>query len=233
LFKGREAFIFAAGPSLQQVDMEALRGRLNQALVISIKQSIEMVGAECDAMVMNFCNFSGYDWEKIYCPVFWTTWNPSMPERIRTEGARCDAAFEVKDNSKPTAETLANTTAGHQDWSNLLRLPASEVPWGPGLMYEIAIPLALHTGVSHIYLVGWDIGTLNKTTDDGFDNEHFYNNEKVRMKTKITNLEIETVARSTKSLRVWLEARGVGLSVVSDRSLVDKSVTRDTQWIRM
>jgi hypothetical protein len=232
LFVGREAFIFAAGPSLSQVDMKGLKNQLNQSLVICIKQAAEVVGCECDAMMMNFCNYSNYDWAKVHCPVFWTTWNSSQPQLLRDKGAPGNAIFRVTDNGTPDANTLPMTTAGREKWTNFFKFPDGKVPWGPGLMYEMAIPLALHTGVSHIYLVGWDIGTINKNTSEEFLNDHFYDEKNIEMKTEITNLEIETVAGSTKSLRDWLASRGVGLSVISDRSLVDKSVKREMKWIK-
>lgn len=232
LFNGREAFIFAGGPSLRQVDIEALRERFDEALVICIKQSVEVVGSDCDAMIMNFCNFSNYSWDSIRCPVFWATFHPSHPALIKNKGACCNATFEVVENSTNDAAGFSRSTAGREYWDNFLSFTDGKVRWGPGLMYELAIPLALHTGVSHISLVGWDIGTLSRENSGEFLNEHFYENTQIEMKTKITNLEIETVARSTRGLRTWLESRGVSLSVISDRSLVDKSVTREWQWIR-
>jgi hypothetical protein len=232
LFVGREAFVFAGGPSLRQVDMAALRDRLQGALVICIKQSAEVVGAECDAMIMNFCNFSSYDWETISCPVFWATFDPSHPDLIRSKGAGCHATFEVVENSTNNAAGFAQSTAGRECWEKFARFTDGKVRWGPGLMYELALPLALHAGVSHINLVGWDIGVLSTETSGGFLNEHFYDSGQVEIKTKITNLEIETVARSTKGLKTWLEGRGVGLSVMSDRSLVDASIKREMQWMR-
>jgi hypothetical protein len=231
LFVGREAFIFAAGPSLKSVDMAALRGRLSRALVISIKQSIQIVGEQADAMVMNFCNFSSYDWDAISCPVFWATFDCSHPELIKSKGARCDVAFEVVENSSNDVTGFSQSTAGREHWSNLLSINSQKAFWGPGLMYEIAIPLALLTGVSHIYLVGWDIGTLSHDPSGAFLNEHFYDQDLIQLKTKITNLEMETIARSTKSLRVWLEDRGVRLSIVSDRSLADSTIERANQWL--
>lgn len=232
LFLNRDAYIFAAGPSLRKIDIDSLRNRLKNSLVICIKQSIDIVGFDCDALIMNFCNFSGYNWDLIDCPTFWTTWNPSQPKLIKDKNAKCNVVFKVTDNGKPDEKTLPLTTAGSGNWINLLKLPDAIVPWGPGLMYEIAIPLALHAGVSHIHLVGWDIGSLNKKSTEAFSNEHFYDNSKIEMATKITNLEILTVANSTASLKNWLEIRGIGLSVISDQSLVHESVSRENKWIK-
>lgn len=233
LFAGRDAFIFAGGPSLRQVDMAALSANLKGALTICIKQSAEFVGTDCDAMIMNFCNFSSYDWEAFDYPVFWATFDPVHQELIRSKRARCNAMFKVVENGTNDANGFAQSTAGREYWENFFHFTDGMVRWGPGLMYELAIPLALHTGVSHIYLVGWDIGVLNRDRSGAFLNEHFFDNAQVEMKTKITNLEIETVARSTKGLRIWLEDCGVGLSIVSDRSLVDESVKREMQWMQM
>lgn len=232
LFQGKEAFIFAGGPSLRQVNIEAMRPELENSFVACIKQSVDVVGDVCDALVMNFCNFSAYDWPSIDSPTFWATFDPSHPELIRKKGAHCNATFEVIENGTNDAKGFAKSTAGKGFWENLRKFEDGKVRWGPGLMYELAIPLALHSGVKHIHLVGWDIGTLNTETSEAFLNEHFYENQKVEMKAKITNLEIETVAKSTKNLQDWLANEGVGLSVVSDRSLVSPSVPRVDRWLK-
>lgn len=232
LFSGKQAFIFAAGPSLSKVDMTKIKEKLGNSLVICIKQSVELVGNDCDSMMINFCNYTDYDWSKVECPVLWTTWNSSQPSLLREKGAPADSIFRVEDNGNPDGDTLPHTTAGKESWNNMLAFPDGIVPWGPGLMYELAIPMALHAGVTHIYLVGWDIGSLNKKSNEPFLNQHFYDEKQIQMKTKITSLEIETVASSTKSLNDWLSKQGIGLSVVSDRSLVDNCVKREVQWIQ-
>ena len=43
------------------------------------------------------------------------------------------------------------------------------IDWGPGLMYEMAIPLAMFLGCKEIITVGWDIGDISKF---GGDNEN-------------------------------------------------------------
>lgn len=233
LFDGRHAFIFAGGPSLRQIKIKSMESKLSNSLVICIKQSIDVVAANCDVLLMNFCNFSKYDWESINCPVLWTAFHKSHPELILSKGAKSNAIFTVVDNSTNDKVGLGKSTAGKQCWQNLYKIKDGNVRWGPGLMYELAIPLAIHAGVSHIYLVAWDIGTINANVPAsiGFDNKHFYNESIIEMKTKINNLEIEIVANSTARLRDWLESLGIGLSVVSDKSLVHSQIKRETQWI--
>jgi hypothetical protein len=231
LFSGREAYIFAAGPSLKNIDVESLRLQLDKSLVICIKQSIDIVDFDCDALIMNFCNFSGYEWDRIQCPTFWTTFDRKHNEMIQAKGANCNATFDVVENGPNTAAGFSLSTAGGNRWENFDKITDGKARWGPGLMYELAIPLALLAGVSHINLVSWDIGTISQENDTAFHNEHFYEQNKVEMSTKITNLEITTVANSTLALRNWLAAKGVGLSVISDRSLVHESIPRKPEWI--
>ena len=53
-------------------------------------------------------------------------------------------------------------------------------PWGPGIMYEMAIPLAIHLGCKKIVTIGWDIGDISSFSKDVKDEtqrvfqEHFY-----------------------------------------------------------
>lgn len=73
-----------------------------------------------------------------------------------------------------------------EDWDSM-KLDHPEYgmnqPWGPGIMYEMAIPLCLYLGVRKIVTVGWDIGDLSsfeKGTEDDTQRvfqEHFYGNE--------------------------------------------------------
>jgi hypothetical protein len=232
LFKNKKAFIFAAGPSLSTVDVEKLTPHLRDNLVICVKQSIDVVGDQSDLLLMNFCNFNTYDWGDINCPVVWTTFDASHSEIIENRGLKSNALFPVVENLTNDLIGLSSSTAGKESWDNLLRLPEERAIWGPGLMYELAIPFALHCGVEHITLVGWDIGTLRENSGDAFLNEHFYDNSKVEMKTKITSLEIGLVSKSTKSLKIWLAKKGVSISVVADVSIVDESIERERKWLK-
>ncbi|MEZ0153477.1 MAG: hypothetical protein AB9Q22_01045 [Candidatus Reddybacter sp.] len=232
IFSGKKAFIFAAGPSLSLVDIQKLSPLLNENLVICIKQSVNVIQNMSDLLLMNFCNFSGYNWSEIRSPVIWTSFDKGHNEIIKERQLKCNALLPVIENAKNNLEGLSTSTAGKECWGNFQRLLDGKAVWGPGLMYELAIPFALHSGVEHICLVGWDIGTLSKHEEKAFLNEHFYKNDNVEMKTKITNQEIDIVAKSTGSLKRWLAEQGIDLSIISDRSLVDSSIRREDQWLK-
>jgi len=232
VFKGKEAFIFAAGPSLSSVNIEKIKPLLEDNLVICIKQSINIVSSDCDVLLMNFCNFNDYNWSELKCPVIWTSFESKHSDIIKSRKLKCDELLPVIENGKNDKQGLSSSTAGKRLWSNFSRLSEGSAIWGPGLMYELAFPLALNCGVEHITLVSWDIGALKETNNEAFLNEHFYKNKNVEMKTKITNFEIEVVSKSTKGLKEWLNNNGVGLSIISDRSLVDMSIKREDKWLK-
>lgn len=231
LFKGRNGFIFAAGPSLKNVEIEKIP-EFEDSLTICIKQSISIVGDSCDILLMNFCNFSAYDWDSILCPVFWTTFAADHPTLIKQKSKKHDALFEVIENGTNDWEGFSQSTAGKGAWQNLLEIDSGYTKWGPGLMYELAIPLAINCGIDHIYLVGWDIGTKDPDSENSFLNKHFYDHGSLEIKTNISNLEIEFVSKSTKSLHNWLNKRNIGLSVVSDKSLADEVIPRENKWLK-
>lgn len=231
LFREKTAYIFAAAPSLNQVDIESMERELSDNLVISIKQSVEVTKAYTDFMLINFCNLTDFDWKNISAPVFWTTFDESHPLMIKENNFKCDETFKATGNGKNNADGFASSTAGSQKWDNLIELEEGVIKWGPGLMYELAIPLAIHLGVNKICLVAWDIGKLSEDKE-AFVNEHFYDSTRIKSKMKINDTEIEVVSKSTDSLFEWLKKDGIELSVVSPSSLVSKKVKRENEWLK-
>ena len=115
-----------------------------------------------------------------------------------------------------------------EDWDTM-RLDHPEIgfqqPWGPGIMYEMALPLALYLGCKKIVTIGWDIGDLssfeNGTEDDTqrVFQEHFYGDEHEKIvyaKTSMGPREIKSVAKATKGIYYWLKEQGVEWEMVSD-----------------
>ena len=87
-------------------------------------------------------------------------------------------------------------------------------PWGPGTMYELAIPLALYMGCSKIVTIGWDLfkNTINsgQKQDDWFYDNIEYQNTKTLAGLK----EHLMVAKRTKGLYEYLEKQDVELVIV-------------------
>lgn len=231
IFIGKTAYIFAAAPSLNLVDVKKLREELSENLVISIKQSVEVTKEFTDFMLINFCNLTDFSWDEIDNPVFWTTFEDNHPAIINKSQYKCNEIFRAYGNGSNDDAGFSVSTAGAESWEDLLNLEDGKVKWGPGLMYELAIPLALHLGVNKICLVAWDIGKLS-SSEDAFVNEHFYDSKRIKNKMKINDTEIKVVSGSTGSLFEWLKERNIELTVISPSSLVSEKVERENYWLK-
>jgi hypothetical protein len=94
-------------------------------------------------------------------------------------------------------------------------------PWGPGTMYEIAIPLALYFGCNKITTIGWDLFGSSvdryKNEKEALTQPHCYDNNSLVFKetdTAITKKEILGVIKSTEPLYNWLQTKELELEIV-------------------
>jgi hypothetical protein len=137
-----------------------------------------------------------------------------------------------------------NTLAAKRDFENLLIENTFPRPWGSGIMYESALPLALHCGVKKIVTIGWDIGSVNDE-DKGKEKikyDHFYSNGKDGHKTSYDGVnvvkypvggssgmsfnETKMVIDSTEDLYKFLQSIDVELEIVSDINPSHESIPR-------
>ena len=103
--------------------------------------------------------------------------------------------------------------------------------FGPSLIFEMAIPIALHLGVKGITTIGWDIGDISKfdnIKEKEFFQEHFDNSSEkiIYAKTSQTKLELQTIINSTEYLNKWLLSKNVELNIISDINPAHKSIPR-------
>ena len=104
--------------------------------------------------------------------------------------------------------------------------------YGPGIMYETVIHLALYLGVKKIVTLGWDIGDISKFKGDKYEDvwqDHFYEDTSDKMAYAPTPMnfhEVNTVVNSTEYLNKWLLSKGVELNIISDRNPAHKSIQR-------
>ena len=110
--------------------------------------------------------------------------------------------------------------------------------YGPGIMYETVVHLALYLGVSKIVTLGWDIGDTSKFKGNDLREDvwqdHFYEgyegvdlgNQIAYAKTPMNLHEINTVVKSTEYLNKWLLSKNVELNIISDINPAHKSIPR-------
>jgi len=241
-YKGETAYIIASGPSLNNYTHEYLQEFLSDKLTMSIKQSWNILKDQTDFHLLNFCNFAPYDWSNCKSIVTWAIFEQFHPDMIFQNRLACDAMIPIYRNSPMTGggqgpDKMKFSLAERGDWDTMLLDENINQPWGPGIMYEMAIPLALYLGCKKIVTVGWDIGDINSFSNGKDDDtqrvfqEHFYGDEHNKIqyaKTSMGPREISSVAKSTESLYKWLNNRGIEWNMVSDRNPGYEGIKRIT-----
>jgi len=232
-YKGETAYIIAGGPSLKKYSEEYLNEFFKDKLCMPIKQSYNMLKGVADFHLLNFCNFAPYDWSDNNSIVTWAIFEQFHPQMIAENNLASDVYIPIFRNNPNTGggvgpNKMIYSLAEKEDWESM-KLDHPEYgfnqPWGPGIMYEMAIPLALYLGCSKIVTVGWDIGDLS-TFDKGLEDdtqrvfqEHFYgdkHNDIVYAKTSMGPREILSVAKATKGIYYWLKEQGVEWNIDSE-----------------
>ena len=224
-YKGETAYIVAGGPSLNNYTSEHLNEFFKDKLTLPIKQSWNMLREVADFHLLNFCNFAEYNWSGNKSIITWAIFEQFHPEMIFQNNLECDIMIPIYRNNGRMEETIAE--AG--DFESMLIQKSFARPWGPGCMYELAIPLAVYSGCKKIVTVGWDIGDLDKTEENkSMFQEHFYGGEDTVEfgVTQTSHREITSVANSTKGIFYFLKDLGIDWEMSSDRNPGYKGIRR-------
>tara|TARA_B100001094_G_scaffold102640_1_gene98788 strand:- start:533 stop:1309 length:777 start_codon:yes stop_codon:yes gene_type:complete len=212
-FKGETAYICTAGPTFNTFSEELLKEKLNDKLVISIKQTQDKLKELTDIHLLNFCNLSNYEYPNPNTIVAWAVWDNNQPKTI-IENFPVDFildTFKLNDGSP----NIENTIAATEQWDQMDINNNFARPWGPGTMYEMAIPMALYMGCSKIITIGWDLfkNTLN-SPENRKDDWCYQGITHESTKTQGSIKELEIVKDSTKGLYEWLLKKEVELVIV-------------------
>ncbi len=240
-YKDDTAYIVATGPSLKNYEIQKMRAYLSDKFVIGIKQAYDVLGDVIDIHLMNFCNCKFYDYKDNNSTIVsWIVAMQDQPHYIIQNNMRCDFMMPLIRNHAGHENTLASK----RDFHNMLISKSFERPWGSGIMYEGALPMAIHCGSKRIVTLGWDIGELNKD-DEGKDfikYDHFYAYGRDNEKTEYDEVNVQKLAvggssgmsynetkmvvDSTEDLHYFLESIGVELNICSDRNPAFNKIKR-------
>lgn len=238
-YKDETCYIVSAGPSLKNFSRQQLYEKLHDKLVISVKQSFNILKNIADFHVLNFTNFQPYDYKGTNNIVVWEVFEQYHPEMVLKNNLKCELMFPVIGNRDPdTIKKINESQAGKLNFEDFTLDKTLNRMYGPGIMYETVIHLALYLGVKRIVTLGWDIGDINKfkTNDPREDawQDHFYEGyEGVNLghnisyaKTPMNLHEVNTVVNSVEYLNKWLLSKGVEFNIISDRNPAHESVPR-------
>lgn len=215
-YKGETVYIVATGPSLNYIESFDF---FKDKLVISIKQALHKI-PDSDYHLLNFCNLSEYTYKNPDTIVGWTTWDNVQPYKILQEYKHDFILPSIKLGDG--TGKLENSISFTKEWDYLDIAKNMTRPWGPGIMYEMAIPLAVHFGCTKIITVGWDLfgedlRSKSSTDSTSFYPSHNYKKDQLTQSSTGTNIsmkEIIGVIESTESLNYWLNSRNVSLNIV-------------------
>lgn len=213
-YKGETAYILTGGPSFKEYK-DIVDEKLKDKLVISLKQSLIYAS---DFHILNFCNLSKYNYSNKDTIVGWTVWDDQQPHVI-LENFPCDFILDTFKLNDGTSN-IENSVAFNLEQINSLDIDSTlSRPWGPGTMYELAIPLALYLGCNNIITMGWDlfVDCLDSGSEDIKDHTYHYDKSKTifpNTNTGPNKKEILQVIKSTENLFYWLKDKGVNLSIL-------------------
>lgn len=143
--EGATAVALATGPSLADLTEADLARLCHGRVVFAVKQALlRYPGA--DYHILNPVHLQPYRYGR-NTMVFSSNWAAHAP----LPGV--DFHFE-KRGCGVKEDSLVIT----RDWDRSLLDTQFDRQWGPGIMFEMVIPLAIHFGIQRLIVVGWDLG---------------------------------------------------------------------------
>ena len=170
-YQGETAYLITCGPSLGKQNLELLNEKLKDKLVISVKQAYDVVSEIADYHLLNTYNLKEYEYKTDNTIVMWSISKTYAENQLRKIGNKpVDFYFPVNQVIPFTSYSIA----GLQNYDEMKLLGTRcEVLWGPGMFYEMMMPLCLQLGVKDIVIIGWDLALKHS----GVKHEHFYEEE--------------------------------------------------------
>lgn len=150
-FEDAICVVATSGPSLRTVPPEPLRQALQGVPTIVVKQAIDIVGDQADFHCWNSFNVAKFGKgapETIRCLV-------TEPTGRMVQWNKSDMRFPLVPNDGDIRHSLAL----RRNFDDYLLSHSESRPFGPGIMYELVLYLAVHLGVKEIITIGWDIAS--------------------------------------------------------------------------
>ena len=160
VYRGSTAVVVSCGPSLTALPADELRTALRGVPCFAVKQAIDVVGDQADVHCWNAFNvrrFGRPSGHTLRCIV-------EEPTGRMPQWNRYDIGFPQVDGKGD----LHRSVSIGRDFDRYLLTDGGPRPFGPGIMFELVLYLAVHMGVSELLTIGWDIATPSG------GNSHFY-----------------------------------------------------------
>lgn len=238
LYKDETMYWVTAGPSLGDHNKQKLSDFLSDKLVCSVKHSYDYIGECVDFHLLNTWNHKKTKYVTDNTIVMYALAKSYFKEHLEFASMHPMDIFVPVSN--PPFTMHHQTTAATREFDNLLSFRHGvEIKWGPGLTYELAIPLTLLLGCKRLITIGWDLGgqkggLLPDTNAKWDSSQHFvsddsskevYDDEKG---TQPQDGELIEAIQSTKELYDWFKELKFEMVILSDRNPADNRFDRIT-----
>ena len=219
---GETAYVTGCGPSLMELDEDELKSKLDGKLVMSMKQSFDVVGSDlCDFHLLNKYNLkpTQYDYGDINNTIIiWglsKSYQDSQLNKIVSQNRPLDLYIPIINPPYITDEQTINGSLNFGDMKLLGE--RCEVTWGKGTFYELVIPFLYHMGVKDIVTFGFDnhIGKY----------EHYYG-EKDETSCFPQTGEMEQIINASPYFYEWCVENGITLKIFSKLNGLDSRFER-------
>jgi hypothetical protein len=225
-YKDETAYIVTCGPSLSKHNINQLKLKLKDKLVISIKQAYNVLKEETDFHLLNTYNLSKYEWD----PKTIAYWSLSKSfaneqlQRIVNINAPIDLYIPVINPPYIDRKQTTQATCNFDDF--YMMETHTEVKFGIGMMYEMGVPLTLLLGCKKIVIIGWDLGDPNNNiTPENWS--HFYTEKRTKITGPVPG-EIAEILKSTDKLYDWFISKNIDVKLISDQSFISPKFPRIT-----
>lgn len=195
-FVGEKCYIVTCGPSLNNIWGERVKRVLCDNLTIAVKQAYDLAPEITDFHLLNPYNYKKYKYPA-QKPIIVATKQEEI--NLPMPGLKHDLMFTITEEANRPENMLART----RNFDDYLFTKTLNRPFGPGIIYELGIYLAVHLGVSEIIIISWDIGDVS-----GSAAEHHYD-------TSLIPDDKDNKVRALLRLYRWLSTKGINLQFVS------------------
>lgn len=155
--QGKKALLLATGPSIN-LFKDIFQNIPDDYVVFCIKSAIDVIPhGRCDYHLLNNLKLKKYRYRVRKPFVVYA----SMGKK---EYRHADLRIKLKGPS------IARTKA----YDEILEFDSVK-RWGPGIMYDVAIPFVHFLGFSSVYICGWDLFPLGQATNLHFDGKYGHN----------------------------------------------------------
>jgi len=226
-FKGETCYVLSCGPSISDHTLKQYKEKLQDKLVLSVKQTYDKVP---DLVDFHFFNCANTPRPKGYPLLEHYQYNDNEPIIVASSNyplhsrwspfQKHDLFFKIPIRTEINDQFICKTK-NFDDYDLGVNV---ERPCGPGIMYETVIFMAAHLGVKKIIAVGWDLSQTNPKKPNEY--EHFYKDEKMLIKGDILPWEVAATCEASKELYEWLQGRGIELELASNKSSLYEKIPR-------